>query len=68
MPFAVTLDLDPHGGGAIAPLIDAVERADPEAVGNAIAAWQPRPAVLHKISLVRFHPDEVLWSKALVGP
>ncbi len=176
MPFAVTLDLDPHGAGALAPLIDAVDRADPEAmtprrarvaphltlavydrlvpaaitvslqrfaeaqpaiavqlaslglfpgppsvlfaapvvsaellalhrayheatwasgprcrahylpenwvphvtlgeglrltavptaVGNAIAAWRPRPAVLHKISLIRFHPVEVLWSTAL---
>ncbi|MGK9171511.1 2'-5' RNA ligase family protein [Inquilinus limosus] len=37
----------------------------PLAVGNAIAAWQPRPAVLNKISLVRFHPVEVLWSGAL---
>ncbi len=34
MPFAVTLalDLDPHGAGALAPLIDAVERADPDAM------------------------------------
>jgi 2'-5' RNA ligase len=42
--------------------------AVPTAVGNTIAAWQPRPAVLHKISLVRFHPVEVLWSSALAGP
>ncbi|TSD82806.1 2'-5' RNA ligase family protein [Mycobacterium sp. KBS0706] len=180
MPFAVTLDLDPHGAGSLAPLIDAVERADPDAMTprraqvaphlslgvydqldatamsaslqcfaeaqpaiaiqltslgvfpgppsvlfaapvvtaellalhrayhqaswasgprcwahylpeawvphvtlgegirplavqtvmlDAIAAWRPRPAVLHRISLVRFHPVELLWSRAVsVGP
>lgn len=31
MPFAVHLDLDPHSAAALEPLIDAVERADPEA-------------------------------------
>ncbi|MGF6227772.1 hypothetical protein QFZ27_001727 [Inquilinus ginsengisoli] len=42
--------------------------AGPAAVGNAIAAGQPRPTVLHKIALVRFHPVEMLWSRALSGP
>jgi hypothetical protein len=37
----------------------------PAAIGNAIAAWQPRTAVLHRLSLVRFHPVELLWSTAL---
>ena len=37
----------------------------PTALRNAIAAWRPRPAVLHRISLVRFHPVEILWSTAL---
>jgi len=37
----------------------------PAAIGNAIAAWRPQPAVLHRISLVRFHPVELLWSTAL---
>jgi len=37
----------------------------PAAVGNVIAGWRPRPAVLRRISLVRFHPVEVLWSRAL---
>lgn len=32
MPYAVTLDLDPHGAGALAPLFDAVERADADAM------------------------------------
>ena len=38
----------------------------PAAIDNAIAAWQPRTAVLHRLSLVRFHPVELLWSTALV--
>ncbi|MGF6227717.1 hypothetical protein QFZ27_001672 [Inquilinus ginsengisoli] len=38
------------------------------AVGNAIATWRRRPAVLQKIALVRFQPVEVLWSRALAGP
>ncbi|WP_186002934.1 2'-5' RNA ligase family protein [Mycobacterium sp. KBS0706] len=43
--------------------------AVPTAVRNAIAAWRPRPAVLHRIALVRFHPVAVLWSRALpAGP
>ncbi|MGF6227698.1 2'-5' RNA ligase [Inquilinus ginsengisoli] len=42
--------------------------AVPTAVRNAIAAWRPHPAVLHRLSLVRFHPVEVLWSRALAGP
>ncbi|MGL4964030.1 MAG: 2'-5' RNA ligase family protein [Inquilinus sp.] len=37
----------------------------PAAIGNAIAAWQPRAAVLNRLSLVRFHPVELLWSTAL---
>jgi len=32
---------------------------------DAIAAWRPRPAVLHRLSLVRFHPVEPLWSTKL---
>ena len=39
--------------------------AVPAAIDNAIAAWRPQPAVLHRISLVRFHPVELLWSTAL---
>ncbi|MGF6227643.1 2'-5' RNA ligase [Inquilinus ginsengisoli] len=37
----------------------------PATIGNAIAAWHPRAAVLHRLSLVRFHPVEILWSTAL---
>lgn len=37
----------------------------PTAISNAIAAWRPRPAVLHRIALVRFHPVDVLWSATL---
>lgn len=176
MPFAVTLDLDPHGAAALAPLIDAVERAEPyamtprralvdphvslavydrldiaamsaalqrfaalqpahdiqlaslglfpeppsvlfaapvvsaerldlhdrfhhaparfvphcwghylpgdwvqhvtlgegirpvalrAALDGTIAAWRPQPAVLHRLSQVRFHPVELLWSAVL---
>ena len=32
MPFAVHLDLDPHSAAALAPLIYAIERADPDAM------------------------------------
>ena len=32
MPFAVHLDLDPPSAAALTPLIDAVERADPDAM------------------------------------
>jgi 2'-5' RNA ligase len=39
--------------------------AVPPAIGGAIAAWQPRAAVLHRLSLVRFHPVELLWSSPL---
>ncbi|MGK9236323.1 2'-5' RNA ligase family protein [Inquilinus limosus] len=37
----------------------------PPVIGNAIAAWQPRPAMLNRLSLVRFHPVELLWSTTL---
>ncbi len=32
MPYAVYLDLDPRSAAALAPLIEAVERADPDAI------------------------------------
>lgn len=38
----------------------------PAAVDHAIAAWRPRSALLHRLSLVRFQPVERLWSTALV--
>jgi 2'-5' RNA ligase len=35
------------------------------ALGSAIAGWHALPAVLNRLSLVRFHPVELLWSTRL---
>jgi hypothetical protein len=36
-------------------------------IADAIAACRPEAGILHSLSLVRFHPVEVLWSTNL-GP
>jgi 2'-5' RNA ligase len=61
--FAVTLDLDPHSAAALAPLIDAVERADPAAATPrraqvaphlSLAVYERLAAAAMTVSLQRF--------------
>ncbi len=37
------------------------------AISGAIGLWQPVAAGLHRISLVRFHPIDLLWHRQLPG-
>ncbi len=53
------------------PHITLGEQLSPEeagaAISGAIGLWQPVAASLHRISLVHFHPVELLWHRQLPG-
>jgi len=53
------------------PDVTLAEQLSPEEAGAAISGatglWQPVAASLQRISLVRFHPVELLWHRQLPG-
>lgn len=53
------------------PHVTLGEQLSPEEAGMAISGamglWQPVAASLHRISLVAFHPVELLWHRQLPG-
>lgn len=53
------------------PHVTLGEQLSPEEAGAAISGamdlWQPVAASLHRISLVHFHPVELLWHRQLPG-